>query len=113
MGKRIAKRVVVAALVLNVILLAVWLLRSFYVGMLVARWDLAWGRHEIKVYGYPTVCARLAAVVLPETHGIGIQLGGCMAGTMLREYAHGYNAVALPAIERRFGSGLLRAYGFR
>ena len=113
MGKRIAKRVVVAALVLNVLLLMVWLCGSFYVGGLMAHWDLAWGRYEIEVYGYPTMGARLATLVLPETHGIGVQLGGCMAGTALREYAHGYNAVGLPAIERRFGSQLLRAYGFR
>lgn len=108
-----SKRVGVCVLVFGVLLGTVWLCAPYHLGMWTAQWDLLWGRYEVKIYGYPTLGARLAALVWSAAHGIHVQFGGCMMGSRMREYAHGYNAVMLPVIERRFGPGLLRAYGFR
>jgi len=113
MRNHFGERVGVALVILSFLVLVAWVVGSFYVGMLMAHWDLIWGRYEVKIYGYPTLGARLAALVWSAAHGIHVQFGGCMMGARMREYAHGYNAVIFPAIERRFGPELLRAYGFR
>ena len=87
-------------------------LGGYPLGMLEARWDLLWGRYEIRVSGYPTPGVTLAALILPQEHGIRVRWGGCRAGRWEKENARGYNAVAFPAIERRWPS-LLALHGFR
>ena len=93
--------------------LGIALFGAYPVGMLEARWDLFRGRYAIRVYGYPTPAVRLATLLLPETHGIQVEWSGCLADWWERDNVRGYNSVALPAIERRIGPELLRAYGFR
>ena len=87
-------------------------LGGYPLGMLEARRDLLWGRYEIRVSGYPAPGVTLAALILPQEHGIRVRWGGCLAGPWRREYVRGYNTVAFPAIERRW-PGLLALHGFR
>jgi hypothetical protein len=81
-------------------------------GMLGAQWDLLWGRYEILVYGYPAPAVAIGSYLLPTESGVHVRWGGCLSGPWRREYARGHNAVALPAIERRW-PGLLARYGLR
>ena len=110
MEKRILRRLAIALSILLLAMLGSWMFGAYYVGMSVAKWDLAWGRYEVATYGYPQSPG--SGAVQLDGGVVHLRLvAGCVVSAPTQRYVQGYNAVSLPAIAQQFGPEALQRVG--
>jgi hypothetical protein len=82
--------------------------RSYNRGRIAARRDLARGRLRIEDFGYPDDYVHAYGDILEREYGIQLDwVAACVVRPSLVSEVAGYNSIMVPAIERRFGKGIL------
>lgn len=98
-----------AAIAVLILLSVLWDMSAAVRGRLEAQVDLAFGHYKVMGYGLPGPEREGYVHLLHARYGIEFEkLADCLVSESLVNYANAYNAVSVPAIEKKFGRDTLQ-----